>query len=182
MSDPTHQPSETVSDAELNGFKPLSNSDDYSFTMPTTGSDLSRLASRAGISLANGLPVEDEDDDEDDEEVGGEYVAVDHDDINDFSYWFRRPPVHQRTKLDELHPFVQVLNVSNVDDCVSVENSFPEHERCSRDKVCFNPMFLGWMNPLAEEFDPSENTSHRSHYASKMADSAPKPRKLWLRC
>lgn len=145
MSDPTNHPSETVTDAELNGLKPLSNSDDYTFTMPTTGSDLSRLASRAGISLSNGLPIDvedDEDDEDDDEEVGGEYVAVDHDDLNDFSYWFRRPPVHQRTKLDELHPFVQVLNVSNVDDCVSVEEAFPEQERCSRDKVCFIPMLL----------------------------------------
>ena len=142
MSDPTDRPTETVTDIDVNGLKPLSNADDYQFAMPTTGSDLSRLANRAGISLANGLPIDDEDEDEEDEEVGGEYVAVDHDDINDFSYWFRRPPVHQRTKLDELHPFVQVLNVSNVDDCVSVENAFPEQERCSRDKVGLHLVFL----------------------------------------
>lgn len=144
MSDPGHQPTETVADTgDINGLKPLSNADDYDISLPTTGADLSRLSNRGAISIANGLPIdEEEDDDEGDEEVGGDYVAVDHDDINDFSYWFRRPPMHQRTKLDELHPFVQVLNVSNVDDCVTVENAFPEHERCSRDKVGLPPHVL----------------------------------------
>jgi hypothetical protein len=145
MSDTTNRPSETVSDAELNGLKPFPNADDYDISVPTTGSDLDRLTHGSGFAIANGLPIDDDDgDDDEDEEVGGDYVAVDHDDINDFSYWFRRPPVHHRTKLDELHPFVQVLNMSNVDDCVEVENAFPEKERCSRDKVGFgNPVLLG---------------------------------------
>lgn len=39
-------------------------------------------------------------------------------------------------RFDNLHPFTQVLSISNVDDCVNLENEvFPESERCSRDKV-----------------------------------------------
>lgn len=145
MSDPTNRPSETVSDAEINGLKPLSNSDDYNISLPTTGSDLDRLTNRTGFAVANGLPIDDDDsDDDEEEEVGGDYVAVDHDDINDFSYWFRRPPAQQRTELDELHPFVQVLNMTNVDDCVEVEKAFPEHERCSREKVRFGDRCYLW--------------------------------------
>ena len=49
------------------------------------------------------------------------------------------PPTHHRTKLDELHPFVQLLSTSNVEDCLNVENAFPEQERCSRDKVRLSP-------------------------------------------
>lgn len=116
---------------DTSGLKPLSNADDMSLSNHGS-SELSRIMSRAGIALANGFPL---DDDEGDEEVDEDYVAVDQDDANDMPYWFRRPPTHRRTKLDELHPFVQLLSVSNVDDCVEVENAFPEQERCSRDKV-----------------------------------------------
>lgn len=125
MAEPTHQ-TETIT-----GFKPLSNAEDYS--LPATASDLSP---RAEAAMANGLPLETADEDHD-EEVDEDYVAVDPDEISDFSYWLRRPPVHHRTKLDDLHPFVQILTVSNVDDCVKVESAFPENERCSREKVCF---------------------------------------------
>lgn len=121
----------------INGLKPLSNAESYD--LPATASDLSRRAERAEFSYADGQPLGEaeieEDDDDEEEEVEGEYVAVDHDDINEYPYWFRRPPVHQRTKLDELHPFVQVLTESSVEDCVKVEEAFPEHERCSREKV-----------------------------------------------
>lgn len=52
----------------------------------------------------------------------------------------RRGSTH---KYDKLHPENQVLTRNNIDDCVAVENSaFPEHERCSREKVCQDPMFL----------------------------------------
>jgi hypothetical protein len=89
---------------------------------------------RAGIALANGFPIDDDDDDDD--EVDEDYAAAEQDDdANDFPYWFRRAPSHSRTKLDELHPFVQLLSVSNVEDCVKVEEAFPEQERCSHDKV-----------------------------------------------
>lgn len=47
----------------------------------------------------------------------------------------RRGSTH---KYDPLHPENQVLSVSNVEDCVSVENAaFPEHERASKEKVGF---------------------------------------------
>ena len=39
-------------------------------------------------------------------------------------------------KMNDLHPYVQTLSISNVEDCVALENAvFPEHERCSREKV-----------------------------------------------
>lgn len=130
MSDPSEQPSESMAGPDSSGLKPLSNADEMSLSNPSN-SELSRIMSRAGIALANGFPL----DDEEDEEVDEDYVAVDQEDANDMPYWFRRPPTHHRTKLDDLHPFVQLLSVSNVNDCVEVENAFPEHERCSRDKV-----------------------------------------------
>ncbi|GAB1204826.1 hypothetical protein APSETT445_003489 [Aspergillus pseudonomiae] len=138
MSDYTFDKS--AADQPINGFKPLSNAD--GFSLPTTGDDLSRLSARGDFSMANGFPMEEVDDD-DEEEVDEDYVAVDHDDINEFPYWFRRPPVHQRTKLDELHPFVQVLTVSNVEDCVNVESAFPEQERCTREKPKPRPTLVG---------------------------------------
>jgi hypothetical protein len=133
MSD--HTTDKSAAEQPINGFKPLSNGDGFSW--PTTGDDLSRLSARGDYAMANGFPMDEVDDDDDDEEeeVDEDYVAVDHDDVNELPYWFRRPPVHQRTKLDELHPFVQVLTVSNVDDCVKVETAFPEQERCSQEKV-----------------------------------------------
>ncbi len=37
---------------------------------------------------------------------------------------------------DNLHPYVQTLSISNLEDCVALENAvFPENERCSREKV-----------------------------------------------
>ena len=133
MSDQNEYSSESMPGQD-NGLRPLSNADELSLGNHNN-SDLSRILNRAGVSLANGFPIDDDDDDDDDE-VDEDYVAVDQDDANDFPYWFRRPPAHNRTKLDELHPFVQLLSTSNVDDCVKVEAAFPEQERCSREKVC----------------------------------------------
>lgn len=135
MSDQSEYLSESMSGQD-NGLRPLSNADDLSLGNPNN-SDLSRIMSRAGIQLANGFPIDD-DDDEDEGEVDEDYAAVDQDDdANDFPYWFRRPPSHNRTKLDELHPFVQLLSASNVGDCVKVEEAFPEQERCSHDKFIY---------------------------------------------
>ena len=37
---------------------------------------------------------------------------------------------------NDLHPFVQVLSISDLDGCVAVENAaFPEDQRASREKV-----------------------------------------------
>ena len=37
---------------------------------------------------------------------------------------------------DDLHPHVQVLSINDLEACVALENAcFPEHERCSREKV-----------------------------------------------
>ncbi|KAL4957120.1 hypothetical protein BDW69DRAFT_156959 [Aspergillus filifer] len=133
MSDQSHH---RFADHPINGLKPLSNGD--GFSLPITGNDLSRPDGydHSDAMMANGLPLDEEEDD-DEEEVDEDYVAVDHDDLNEYPYWFRRPPVHQPSKLDELHPFVQVLTESNVDDCVAVEEAFPENERCTREKFLY---------------------------------------------
>lgn len=130
MSDQSnHQPP----DHPINGLKPETHSD-----LPITASDLRAEGfefEHPETFITNGLPLEETEDYDDDEEVDEDYVAVDHDDLNEYPYWFRRPPVHQPSKLDELHPWVQVLTESNADDCVAVEKAFPEQERCSREKV-----------------------------------------------
>ncbi|KAL4875309.1 hypothetical protein BJY04DRAFT_166557 [Aspergillus karnatakaensis] len=134
MSDQSHH---QYPDHPINGLKPLSNGDGYH--LPVTGNDLSRSEGydyNSDHIMANGLPLE-ETDEEDEEDVDEDYVAVDHDDLNEYPYWLRRPPVHQASKLDELHPFVQVLTESNVEDCVAVEEAFPEPERCSREKFTY---------------------------------------------
>lgn len=98
----------------------------------------SRIAEQSAVARAdghsedekNGLDGYDDDD--------GDFVAVDHEDLDDYSWSFYRPPQPQsgRSMIDQLHPFVQLLSASNVDDCLKVEESFPENERCSREKVC----------------------------------------------
>jgi hypothetical protein len=58
-------------------------------------------------------------------------------------------------KYDDLHPYPQILSLSDLEACVALEDAaFPEHERCSRDKVCltlsihFNPNdHKSWPNP-----------------------------------
>lgn len=44
---------------------------------------------------------------------------------------------------NNLHPYVQTLSLSNLDSCVALENSvFPEHERCTREKVTDFPIAI----------------------------------------
>ncbi|KAL4997704.1 hypothetical protein BDV10DRAFT_82507 [Aspergillus recurvatus] len=133
MSDQSHH---RGADHPINGLKPLSNAD--GFHLPITGNDLTHGAyDHSDAIMTNGHPLEETDEDEDEEEVDEDYVAVDHDDLNEYPYWFRRPPVRQPSKLDDLHPFVQVLTQSNVDDCLAVEEAFPENERCTREKFIY---------------------------------------------
>ncbi|KAF7508822.1 hypothetical protein GJ744_008699 [Endocarpon pusillum] len=41
-------------------------------------------------------------------------------------------------EFDHLHPFTQVLSISNVDDCVKLEaEAFPANERCSKEKFIY---------------------------------------------
>ena len=43
-------------------------------------------------------------------------------------------------KFAPLHPYTQILQLIDVDECVRVEaEAFPEHERCSREKVSSSP-------------------------------------------
>ena len=46
-----------------------------------------------------------------------------------------RSTVSERN-VNDLHPYVQTLSLSNLDSCVALENAvFSEEERCSREKV-----------------------------------------------
>lgn len=39
-------------------------------------------------------------------------------------------------KRDELHPYIQTLNLSDIESCIRVEDeTFPPQERCTREKV-----------------------------------------------
>jgi hypothetical protein len=122
---------------------------DENIMSDSSASELTRILNSAGIipgpvgGYLSFNPHGDNDDDEEDDEEGVEdFVAVDHDDAPDYSYLFRRPSQgRQRTALDELYPFTSVLTVNNVEDCVTVEEVFPEHERASKDKVCLTCWF-----------------------------------------
>jgi hypothetical protein len=95
--------------------------------------DLSRIARHAQIADAEGFPHESRvgvDDGVDD------FIEVDYEDVSEYSLLFHRRPDPQQALLDELHPFVQLLSLSNVNDCVNVEATFPESERGTREKVC----------------------------------------------
>lgn len=132
----TDQPSESVTPFESHVYKPLSNAEEYPLAL--TGNDLSRMSSNAGIATTDGFaPARDGEEYNEDEDSEGDYVALSPEEKSDLSYWFRQQPARQHSKLDELHPFVQTLNLSNVDDCVKVESAFPESERCSREKFLY---------------------------------------------
>ena len=46
--------------------------------------------------------------------------------------------LRRRDEKNKLHPYVQLLSISDLEACVALEAAtFPEHERCSREKVCF---------------------------------------------
>jgi len=55
----------------------------------------------------------------------------------------QRTRVATPNKYDDLHPYTQILSLSDLDACVALEyGAFPEHERCSRDKVRFCSPFI----------------------------------------
>ena len=73
-------------------------------------------------------------------------VAAGQDGQNDFTIYrdetesANAHPLHhgraKETEEDNLHPYVQTLSISNLEDCVALEKAvFPENERCSREKV-----------------------------------------------
>jgi hypothetical protein len=87
---------------------------------------------------------------------GEEFNVINHEDVEDIDddeeegeHSFYRPGLAgllggrmmQRSRntpgqFDHLHPFTQVLSISNVDDCVKLESeAFPPNERCKREKV-----------------------------------------------
>jgi len=78
-------------------------------------------------------------------QFGGGSTATGEDGYNEFTI-HRDEPSGTNAQLrdwrarsnekNDLHPYVQTLSRSNVDSCVALEDSvFPEHERCSKEKV-----------------------------------------------
>lgn len=129
MADLTEWPSETMTEPELNGLRPLSNADDFSLT--STGNSLSRVSHHAGITIRHILENEagyEEEDNVDDDEEDDDVDEIYYDDNVASGDEVLREAV-------ELYPFVQNLTVSNLDECVQVEEAFPEQERCTREKV-----------------------------------------------
>ncbi|KAJ5907672.1 hypothetical protein N7495_000354 [Penicillium taxi] len=135
----------------------------------TRPSDLVRIMSRAGIHFANGFALDDDHEPRDAPSAHGADFDTYADDDYDYPYWQRRPPTHNRTSLDELHPFVQLLSASNVDDCVEVEKAFPEAERCSRDKFLYRlnrcpELSLGLFTlPLKDDTKPKPRPTLVAH-------------------
>ena len=59
----------------------------------------------------------------------------------------QRTRVVTPNKYDDLHPYTQILSLSDLDACVALEyGAFPEHERCSRDKVRLLLHFISHAN------------------------------------
>lgn len=45
--------------------------------------------------------------------------------------------------MNDMHPYVQTLSLSDLESCVALENAaFPEEERCSREKVSEPALYL----------------------------------------
>ena len=109
-----------------------------------------RQPTRENFNASNTKPHKDDD----------EFVPVNHEDVEavddeeDESEMERvlrpflglqrqgqRTRVAAPNKFDDLHPYTQILSLSDLDACVALEyGAFPEHERCSRDKVRLAPL------------------------------------------
>lgn len=75
----------------------------------------------------------------------GDLLAQDQDGYNEFtihggdelpSFGASKNARGGKNDLSNLHPYVQTLSLSDLESCIALENAtFPEHERCSREKV-----------------------------------------------
>ncbi|KAF3482857.1 uncharacterized protein GIQ15_02181 [Arthroderma uncinatum] len=113
-------------------------------------SELPNGASAKGLEAEDD---EDEDDDDDDDEdveevyaaTGGafggteedDFVAVDHSDASDYPWYMRSRAPARKSELDRLHPYVQLLSVSDAEACEKVEAAFPENQRCSKEHITY---------------------------------------------
>jgi len=115
-----------------------------------------RQPTRENFNASNTKPHKDDD----------EFVPVNHEDVEavddeeDESEMERvlrpflglqrqgqRTRVAAPNKYDDLHPYAQILSLSDLDACVALEyGAFPEHERCSRDKVRLLLHFISHAN------------------------------------
>ena len=59
----------------------------------------------------------------------------------------------KNTERDKIHPYTQTLKESDIDSCVKLEEAtFPEHERCTREKVS--------LMSLNHAFQPNEHVTN----------------------
>ena len=76
---------------------------------------------------------------------GAEEQTINHENYNEFtihrderetSLQLIRDSRSKANDINELHPYVQTLSLSDLESCIALENAiFPEQERCSREKV-----------------------------------------------
>ena len=89
--------------------------------------DLSALANESTLSNMPGLSKSGE------EDISRE-TPMDAGDESESSMITERS--HTNEKRDELHPYTQTLNISDVESCTRLEEAaFPPQERCTREKV-----------------------------------------------
>lgn len=85
--------------------------------------------------FGNNLEDVDEDMDDDEEEDEHDHIAH-HPLLGMLAGRLGQPRRRGSThKYDHLHPVTSVLTFADVDDCYELEQSFPENERASREKV-----------------------------------------------
>ena len=74
------------------------------------------------------------------EEVEGHTGSIGATDPEEEDAMFRAL-AQRNEKRDELHPYTQSLNLSDVESCVRLEEeTFPPNERCTREKVSARSM------------------------------------------
>ncbi|KAL8872329.1 MAG: hypothetical protein Q9174_002024 [Haloplaca sp. 1 TL-2023] len=114
----------------------------------------------------------------------GDTKATDGDGYNEFTIHqeddgprfgaFRRMPAEGKN-LTDIHPYVQSLNITDVDSCSSLEKAtFPEHERCSKEKFIYRlsscpELSLGLFS-TSESDGPAAKTATYAH--ARSPDSA----------
>lgn len=107
--------------------------------------DLSALANESTLSSMPGLSKSGQ------EEVNRETpMDADAGDESESSMITERS--HTNEKRDELHPYTQTLNISDVESCTRLEEAaFPPQERCTREKVSSMSLsaFTGKRHPPA---------------------------------
>ncbi|KAL9123971.1 MAG: hypothetical protein Q9217_006650, partial [Psora testacea] len=121
--------------------------------------------------------------------VGCEEAATNNASYNDFTiHRDERQTSMQHLQLtkakangmNELHPYVQTLSLSNLESCIALENAiFPENERCSREKFIYRlttcpELTLGLFSTISSIQDPSSVPTYPTARPLETSDPARK--------